>query len=201
MEKKLAELTDKIYREGVEKGEEEKKNILDSARKEAEKIISDATAEAEKIVASGESKASELIRNGESELKLASKQALSALKQQIIDVVAAKSLDEETSDALKVSTVLEKAIVEIAGNWNDKGASLEVLLSEASLAELKKSIEAKAKKVLDGSITIKGSKSIAAGFKIGPDGGAYKLSLTDEDFAEFFKEYLRPVTRKLLFEE
>jgi V/A-type H+-transporting ATPase subunit E len=38
------------------------------------------------------------------------------------------------------------------------------------------------------------------GFEIAPVDGTYKLSFSDEDFANLFKTYLRPRTKELLFE-
>jgi len=37
------------------------------------------------------------------------------------------------------------------------------------------------------------------GFQIGPKDGSYKVSFTDEDFKNFFKDYLRPGLIELLF--
>ena len=42
MENKIQELTDKIYREGVEKGNEEARKIIAEAQEKANKIIEDA---------------------------------------------------------------------------------------------------------------------------------------------------------------
>ena len=39
MENKIQELTDKIYREGVEKGNEEAQRLIDEAQKKAQKLI------------------------------------------------------------------------------------------------------------------------------------------------------------------
>ena len=39
MENKIQELTDKIYREGVEKGNEEAQRLVSNAREEAAKIL------------------------------------------------------------------------------------------------------------------------------------------------------------------
>ena len=41
MENKIKELTDKIYREGVEKGNEEAQRLIANAQEEAKKIIED----------------------------------------------------------------------------------------------------------------------------------------------------------------
>ena len=40
---------------------------------------------------------------------------------------------------------------------------------------------------------------MAGGFAIGPKDGSWFVSLTDETFRALIAEYLRPVTRKLLF--
>ena len=42
MENKIQELTDKIYREGVEKGNEEAQRLVSEAQVQAEKLIEDA---------------------------------------------------------------------------------------------------------------------------------------------------------------
>ena len=42
MENKIQELTDKIYREGVEKGNEEAQRLISNSQKEAQKLIEDA---------------------------------------------------------------------------------------------------------------------------------------------------------------
>ena len=42
MENKIQELTDKIYREGVEKGNEEARRLIANAQEEAKKIVNDA---------------------------------------------------------------------------------------------------------------------------------------------------------------
>ena len=41
MENKIQELTDKIYREGVEKGNEEAQRLVSEAQAQAEKLIED----------------------------------------------------------------------------------------------------------------------------------------------------------------
>ena len=46
MENKIQELTDKIYREGVEKGNEEAQKLILKAQEEAKKIVENAQKEA-----------------------------------------------------------------------------------------------------------------------------------------------------------
>ncbi len=51
MENKIQELTDKIYREGVEKGNEEAQRLIGEAQKEAQKLLEEARKQADSIVA------------------------------------------------------------------------------------------------------------------------------------------------------
>ena len=51
MENKIQALTDKIYREGVEKGNEEAQRIVSEAKKQAQQMIDEARKEAETIIA------------------------------------------------------------------------------------------------------------------------------------------------------
>ena len=63
MENKIQELTDKIYREGVEKGNEEAQRLIGEAQKEAQKLLEEARKQADSIVADAQKKADELTDN------------------------------------------------------------------------------------------------------------------------------------------
>ena len=66
MENKIQELTEKIYREGVEKGNEEAQRLVSNAREEAAKILEEARKEAEAIVATAHKSAKETAEKFES---------------------------------------------------------------------------------------------------------------------------------------
>ncbi len=204
MEQKIAALTEKIYKEGVEKGEEQKKTIIKAAEDAAAKIRNNAKKDAEKIIADAESQAAEMKRNAESEIKLSSQQAMSALKQKICDTLMVKTVDESISSTLSDAGVIKEMLLIIVKNWKfgeNEVPSLEVLLPEASRDALEKALKDSLKKVLKGGVTLSFSKNVKGGFQIGLKDSSFKISLSDEDFIEFFKEYLRPRTRSFLFEE
>ena len=98
MENKIQELTDKIYREGVEKGNEEAQRLIANAREEAKKIIEDARKEAESIVNSSRKSADELAENTKSELKLFAGGAVNALKSEIATMVTDKLITASVKD-------------------------------------------------------------------------------------------------------
>ena len=87
MDTKIQELTDKIYKEGVEKGNEEAARLIADAESQKAKLLADAEAEAKQIVAAAEKQAAELKKNTEAELKLFAAQSVEALKSEITNLI------------------------------------------------------------------------------------------------------------------
>ncbi|MDR3012676.1 MAG: hypothetical protein LBU70_05625 [Chitinispirillales bacterium] len=204
MDQKIQELTKKIFEEGVEKGDAKAKEIVAAAEGKAEQIVKDARVEAEKVVADAKKQAEDLKRNTESELKLSGSQAIAAIKNRIVDLVTAKVMDDASVKALSDPAVLKDFVSVVISNWKmseGEAPNFEALLPAAKQDELANSFASGASAALSGGLQVAFSKDIKAGFRIGPAGGAFKISLTDEDFNEFFKEYLRPRTRAYLFGE
>ena len=203
MEQKIRELTAKIYQEGVEKGEAQAKKIVADAQEKAAGIIAEAKARAEKSIAEAKQQALEMKRNTEAEIRLAGTQALSAIKQQILDLITAKIIDNNMTAALSDPATIKELVSIIVRNWKigTESPSLEVLLRAQKQEELRKVFEKGASDLMKKGLTLSFSKTLKAGLRIGPKDGTFKISLTDEDFAEFIKEYLRPRTRAYLFGE
>lgn len=196
MQDKLQELTDKLYREGLSKGKEEGEKILAEAKAEAEKTVADAREEAALIIARAEKEAEQLKAKVDSDLKMASKQCLQATKKDIENLLGGVS----TKDILANPETLRK-IVETVAEKFEAGSedSLEVVLPEALKAELEGWAEGELAGKLKNGIEARFSKKISGGFTIAPKDGGYYVSMTDATFDELIAEYLRPVTRKLLF--
>jgi V/A-type H+-transporting ATPase subunit E len=204
MEQKIQELTDKIFKEGVEKGEAKASEVVSAAEAKAADIVKTAEAKAAQIVADAQKKAEELKRNTESELKLTGTQAISSVKSRIVGLITARVVDDAASKALSDPAILKDFVQTAISNWKMGGGdvpSLEVLLPEAKQDELTKAFHLGVSGELQKGVDVKFSKDVKAGFRIGPADGSFKISLTDEDFKEFFKEYLRPKTRAYLFGE
>ncbi len=204
MERKIAELTQKIYQEGVEKAEQKAEEIVGDAQARSERIVADAKKKAEEIVSESEQKAQELRRNVESEIKLSSQQAIASLKQQIVDLIMVKGLDQPVSKTLSDPDVVRKMVETVAANWKTGGKdapNLEVLLPDQNRKELEKAFKGGILDSLKKGVSVTFTRNIKGGFQIAPQDGTFKISLTDEDFNEFFREFLRPKTRTFLFGE
>ncbi len=202
MENKLQELTQKLYNEGVEKANQEAEKILNDAKKEAEKIKSEAEKDAEKKIKDAEKKADEIKRNVESELSLAAKQTIRNVEQKITDTIVAKATDLPVKDAFNDSEFMKELILTAVKNWSpsDESMNLAVLLPEKMQKDFDDFFKSKAGKELKDGIELGFSENIKGGFKIGPADGSFQISFTQEDFANFFKAYLRPKTVEMLYQ-
>ena len=118
MENKIQELTDKIYREGVEKGNEEAQKLIAKAEADAKTIIEKARKEADAINASARKAAEELVENTKSELKLFTSQSVNALKSEIASVVTDKIVSAPVNEFVNNKEYLYSFIVALASKWS-----------------------------------------------------------------------------------
>ena len=196
MENKIQELTDKIYREGIEKGNEEAQKLIAKAQEDALKIVEDARKEAESIVAAAQKKADELSKNTQSELKMFAGQAINALKSEVATLVTDKLVGEDVKAFAANKDFLNAFIVELASKWS---ANEPIVISTADAEGLKKYFAANAKAVLDKGVKIEqvnGNKTL---FTISPADGSYKVNFGEEEFENYFKDFLRPQLVEMLF--
>jgi len=203
MEQKIQELTVKIYNDGVQKGEEKARALVVEAEKKAASLLAKARTDAEKILAEASTRAEELKRNTESEIRLSGSQAIASIKQQITELVCAEVIDTQMANTLSNPAYVKEFITLILQKWHASAEAirLEALLPAQKQQEFTDAFKKGVSDHLKKELTLTFSKSVKAGFRIGPQNGSFKISLTDEDFAEFFKEFLRPKTRAWLFGE
>ena len=202
MQNKLQELTDKLYQEGLSKGKEEGERILAEAKAQAEKILAEAKAQAAGITAKAESDAASLRSKAESDVKMASAQALQASKKDIENVLVDSIVKEGVKSELADSDLLKDIILAVAKNFStQESCDLALVLPESLKAEIEPWVSGKLAQGLGRGVKAAFSKQIAGGFNIGPADGSWFVSLTDEAFSALISEYLRPVTKKLLFGE
>jgi V/A-type H+/Na+-transporting ATPase subunit E len=202
MEKKLQELTEKIYSEGVEKAKAEAEKILAGARKVADAELTKANKQSEQILAEAKKRSDEMIRNGQSEMKLAVNQALTEVKQKLTEIVTLKTVTGSVAQAVTDKDFMKKVIETSVKNFfadQSKGMDVELILPESMKNDLGVYFKSNAKSLLDGGLELKFDPSVETGFKIGPADGGYRMSFTDKDFENFFKKYMKPKTIELLF--
>lgn len=196
MDTKIQELTDKIYKEGVEKGNEEASRIVAEANSQKEAIIKEATAEAERVVSEARKQAAELKKNTEAELKLFATQTVEALKSEVTNLITGEIATSNVKAALADPEYMRKVILELVRSWP---ANEFLTIQTADADGLRTYFEKNAKELLAKGCKIEKVNGKQASFTIVPADGSYKVTFGEEEFVEFFKEFLRPRLIEMLF--
>lgn len=199
MQNKLQVLTEQLYNQGLAKGREDGDRYLEEARLKAAETIADADARAAAIIAKAGKEAADLKAKAEADVKMASAQALQAMRKDIENLVVAKA---STHDILADPAFLKEIIRAVAEKFSaSESCDLSLVLPESLKAKLEPWVKAELSSTLGSPVEVKFSGKTAGGFTIGPKDGAYYISFTDKAFDELIAAYMRPVTRKILFGE
>ncbi len=193
---KIQELTSKLYEEGVKKGNAEAQKIIAEAEKKEKQILDDANSKAQQIIDAAKKKSTEVNNNAESELKLYASQALEGLKTEVTNIITEKIATSSVKAAVEDKAFMQKLITSLMQNWAEKQT---MVVSVENKEELEGYIKANAKSLLDNKLKVESVNGIKTGFVIGPEDGTYKVKFGQEEFVEYFKEFLRPQIQQLLF--
>ncbi len=204
MQNKLQELTDKLYNEGLSKGKQEAEEMVAKAKKDAAAILADARAESDKIVSAAQKDALDIKQKMETEIKMAFRQTITTLKNQIENTLISNSINKPVTAVADNTSFLKELIMSAISAFNPKGSdmvSLSLLLPENKRIELESFFKSEATKQIKDSVEIKFDNKIQNGFKIGPAKEGYHISFTDKDLQHLLSEFLKPKTREFLFNE
>lgn len=193
---KIQELTSKLYSEGVEKGKEEADKIVAEAKALRDKMLQDAKEEAGQILALARKESGEMKNNTQSELKLYASQAMEALKSEIANLVTDNLVASSVKTAIEDKPFMQKLIVDLVRNWSKREA---LTIGVENREELEKYLAHSAKELLDSGLRIESVNGLKTGFTLSPEDGSYRVKFGEEEFIEYFRQFLRPQIQKLLF--
>ncbi len=202
MESKLQELTSRIYNEGIEKANKEAAAILENARNEADSILENARKEALSLQEQAKKESEELRKNVGNEVTMSARQSILAIKQQITNLVTTRLVREPVKMAMADKDFVKKIIESVIRNWDPKtgsGIDLALTLPKEDEKTLGSYFSQKTHDLLKAGLKVQFDDKMTGGFRIGPGDRSFLLSFTEEDFENFFKNYLRPRTTKLLY--
>ena len=193
---KIQELTEKLLREGVEKGQAEAQNIIAQAKQQAEQIIEEARRQAQDIEAAAQKKASETAANTRNELKMYTGQAMSALKSEITNIVTDKVVAQSVKKLTDDKDFLGKFAVAMATQWAKQE---DIVISTADAESLKTFFAREAKALLDKGVKIEQVNGQRALFSVQPADGSYRVDFGKDELESYFKNFLRPQLIEMLF--
>ena len=196
MESKIQELTNKLYLEGVEKGNQEAERLIEEAQNRRKAMLEEVQDEAEDIIHKAHKQADELKKNTEAELKLYVAQAVDTLKSEISNLLTNKLAESGVKAAFDQPDFMQKVILKLVSEWSKKE---QLTIGTEDADSLKAYFEANAKELLDKGVQIAQISGKKHAFTIAPADGTYKINFGKEEFIEYFKEFLRPQLIDLLF--
>ncbi|MCM1311880.1 MAG: hypothetical protein NC252_03140 [Roseburia sp.] len=196
MENKIQVLADKLFQEGVAKGNAEAEKIIASAKVESDNIVNAAIEKAESIIADAKKNAQVLEDNTKAELKMFTLQALNALKTEIANVVSDKIIGTTVNDLTQNKNFINDFILNLASKWAENE---DIVISTSDADSLKSLFAAKAKALLDSGVKIEQVNGLKVLFTIQPADGTYKVNFGKEEFENYFKSFLRPQLIDMLF--
>ena len=197
MENKVQEITDKIYREGVEKGQIEAQKIMETAEAAKAALLKNAQQEAVKIIADAKKSANELYRHTHSELQLYAGRAVEALKSEIVNLVTASVVDAAVNETVS-NEWLQKLMLSLATDWVTKE---NVVIQTSDAHALTQYFTKHAKGLLEKGVKIEQVNGKPTDFAIMPADKGYKVQFGEDEFAAYFKEFLRPQLVEMLFDK
>ncbi len=197
---KLDILTKKIYEEGIEKAQQDAKDIIAKAQQDANNIIKEAENKANAIVNKANNDSANLRQKTEAEISMSVKQAIASLKQQLTNLISNKIAVDITTTAFKDEDFVRELMSMIIEKWSAEGnLDLNVIMNQKEKEGFEKYLLAKHKNLLDNNLTLVTNASQKDGFVIQPKDGSYKITFSEKVFEEFFNAYLKEYSKKLLF--
>jgi V/A-type H+-transporting ATPase subunit E len=199
---KLAQITRRLFEEGLSKGQAEGGRLVAEAEAEARKIVARAAEEAEKIVRKARDEASELRKNTATEIALAGRQAVARIKEEIAGVVVARSVGDGVHKAGLDPAFIKEILLSVASNWRADSAgriSLEALLPAERKKELDAAFEESVGALLREGVEVGYSRDVKSGFRLGEKEGGYYIAFEDENFEALLGGYLREKVSAILY--
>lgn len=197
MDTKLQELTDKIYREGIEKANEEKIKMLDEAREYASRIREEAEQERSRILDEARKEADSLKERTAAEIRMVTGNALAALKKDIRDMLHYAAVEQPVGDTLSNENNLKEIILQALSAAKDDG-SAKVMLPDSMSEKARNAVVDGIRAVLEKEPEIESSSGLFNGFAIRKGEAGYYISFTDADFASLLERCFNEEMDQLL---
>lgn len=200
MENKLDVLTKKLYDEGVERAKKEAEEIIGRAKADAGKLIAEAERQAQEIQAQAEENADSLKKKAESEMGLSARQAITALKQAITNLISGKIAADVAQKGFEDKAFVQELLMTIVKKWDIASGNLdlEIILPEKDKKQFEAFVTAKYKDLLAKGLEVKVGNQKEA-FILQPKDGGYQIAFSEQLFEAFFNQYMRNFTKSLLY--
>lgn len=196
MDSTIQALTDKVYNEGVLKGNAEAERLIAEAETRIANREAEAKQKAEEIIRSAQRQAEDIRQNTERELKLYASQLIETTRAAVVAELTG-TIARDNVQALGVNPeFIQSFVLELVKGF-DISRGVEIVGANAE--KLEAYFASNARDLLERGLVIKSIAGKSAEFIIRPVDGSFKLQIGDSEFEELFKSFLRPQLAQQLF--
>jgi V/A-type H+-transporting ATPase subunit E len=209
----VQELIDRLREKGVEEGQQQADQLLGEARRKASETVEKARQEAAEILQRAREEADRLRAAGEEALRLAGRDAVLALKEEISEQFSIQ-VRRLASHHLRDEKFIERLILEIAGRAvpKDSKQPLELLLPEDMAPPEQEGFQAKGGKegavgqfvlglagdMLREGVTLAASADNTPGVTVKMVEEDVEITFNEKAVTEFLLRYLLPRFRNIM---
>lgn len=201
-EEKIRDISQYLRKNILDVAENEKKKIIDEAEIEKKRIIEEAEKKASEILKSAHDKAEQEKRNSESAIKIAAKQAVGILKQNLEKEVLKKVVEKPVKEINASDNMLKELLKEVLNIYLTKetsGAS-ELIVSEKLKNNLLDFVKSEIINMANKKIMLS-DETIPDGFAVVIKENGLMFDFSSPAIIELISNYVRPEIRKYLFEK
>lgn len=192
----IADLIERLKKDGVEAGEAEKNRILKAARKEADALVAEAKQRAERIVEEARREAEKQREQIRAELTMAARDFVFSfqrrLKTQVIIPLVEESLRSVLSDLDFLKACLKDICVRFA---EEGGKSVEVIVSPETRDTLAAFFTGELEKAIAGGKVTVSDEAGLVGFRLVRDGQSYAWDFSLEAVTRELADLVDPKLR------
>ncbi|MFA5469511.1 MAG: hypothetical protein WC230_02280, partial [Bacteroidales bacterium] len=137
-----------------------------------------------------------LEKNTKAELQLFANQSLEALKSEIVNLLSDKVVRDAVKKSIEDKAFMQELMLRFVKHWAENG-ELEIQTEDAKA--LTAFFKSKAADLMDKGLNIKQVNNLNTNFVLAAKDGSYKIQFGEEEFTNYFKEFLRPQLVEMLF--
>ncbi|HJO94283.1 MAG TPA: hypothetical protein QF753_12855 [Victivallales bacterium] len=202
MPQELQGLLDRIHKEGIEKTESEKLDILKKAKEEAKAIVKNAKSEAKVLLKNAKEEAKKNEKKSRSTILQASRDIIISLETELRERlnICANNLVKEALTSKLMGDIIEKMATSYSKD-HDKDFTMELMFSAKDLEEMTKLLRTNLFKNLKEKPEILKGHDFTTGVKIGFKGQNVFFDFSDNTITDIIAEYVGPRLTSILHGE
>jgi V/A-type H+/Na+-transporting ATPase subunit E len=191
MAEELQGLLDRIHKEGIQKAETEKKELITHAKKEADAILKKANQDAKDIVKKAEEKAIKEEIKAKASIQQAARDIIITLKTELIERIhlCVKNLVAEAMTPKLMSDIISKMADSFAKS-SGKKAELSLIFSPKDLDKMAQHFKINLADNLKKQPEILQGHDFGAGLQIGFKGSDVFLDFSDDALTDIISGYV-----------